>query len=167
MRARSEGAVTLGPDKDWSSPVIDHAYGTDPEGHDRTVLTEALDLLHSMTKQPLLAKQLGEAVPRDGDPLDAIATYCHPAGTCKMGPATDPNAVVDHRGEIHGIRGLHVADASIMPAITRGNINLPTAMIGARIAAALADVSPAVAVGAIATGASTGAPNTRSGKDRA
>jgi choline dehydrogenase len=167
MRARSEGTVTLGPDKDWRRPVIDHAYGTDPEGHDRTVLTEALDLLHRMTEQPVLAEQLGEPVLRDGDPLDAIATYCHPAGTCKMGPATDPSAVVDHRGEVHGIRGLHVADASVMPAITRGNINLPTAMIGSRIAAALAEVSPAAAVGAIAAGASTRVPNTRSGKDGA
>lgn len=150
MRALSEGTVTLGPDKDWSRPVIDHAYGTDPAGHDRQVLSEALDLLHRMTEQPVLADQLGTAVPREGDPLDAIATYCHPAGTCKMGPASDPAAVVDHRGEVHGIRGLHVADASIMPAITRGNINLPTAMIGARIAAALADVTPAAAVGSTA-----------------
>ena len=91
MRARSEGTVTLGPAKDWSRPVIDHAYGTDAEGHDRAVLTEALDLLREMTEQPVLARQLGEAVPREGDPLDAIATYCHPAGTCKMGPATDPD----------------------------------------------------------------------------
>lgn len=145
MRARSQGTVTLGPDLDWSRPVIDHAYGTDPEGHDVAVLGEALDLLHRMTEQPVLAAQLGTAVGRDTDPLDAIASYCHPAGTCKMGPATDPSAVVDHRGEVHGIRGLHVADASIMPAITRGNINLPTAMIGARIATMLAGVEPAIA----------------------
>ena len=44
---------------------------------------------------------------------------------------------------MHGVDGLYVADASIMPAITRGNINLPTAMIGARIAAGLLDSSPA------------------------
>ena len=163
MRARSEGTVTLGPDRNWSRPLIDHAYGTDPDGHDRGVLAEALDLLHSMTRQPVLAEQLGEPVARGGDPLDAITSYCHPAGTCKMGPATDPTAVVDHRGEVHGIHGLHVADASIMPVITRGNINLPTAMIGARIAAALAGVSPEVAVrspGALA-GAGTSTPTSR------
>lgn len=148
MRAVSEGTVRLGPDKDWSRPVIDHAYGTDPAGHDRQVLSEALDLLRRMTEEPVLAEQLGTSVARDGDPLDTIATYCHPAGTCKMGPASDASAVVDHRGEVHGVRGLHVADASIMPAITRGNINLPTAMIGARVAAILADVTPAAAVGA-------------------
>jgi len=107
-----------------------------------------------MTEQPVLAEQLGASVPRDAHPLDSIATYCHPAGTCKMGPVTDPAAVVDHRGEVHGMRGLHVADASIMPAITRGNINLPTAMIGARIAAFLADVTPAAATG-VRGGAST------------
>lgn len=147
MRARSEGTVTLGPDLDWSRPLIDHAYGTDPEGHDRAVLGEALGLLRRMTEQPVLAAELGEPVGRGVDPRDAIASYCHPAGTCKMGPTTDPGAVVDHRGEVHGVRGLHVADASIMPAITRGNINLPTAMIGARIAAALADVEPSAVAG--------------------
>jgi choline dehydrogenase len=162
MRARSEGTVTLGPDRDWSRPLIDHAYGTDPEGHDRAVLTEALDLLSSMAEQPVLAVQLGEAVSRGGDPLDTIASYCHPAGTCKMGPATDPTAVVDHRGEAHGVHGLHVADASIMPAITRGNINLPTAMIGARIAAALAGVAPATAVRSTAASAGAGTPTTES-----
>lgn len=144
MRARSEGTVRLGPDRDVSRPLIDHAYGTDPEGHDLAVLDEALGLLRRMTEQPVLAAELGEHVSRGVDPLDAIASYCHPAGTCKMGPASDPTAVVDHRGEVHGVRGLHVADASIMPAITRGNVNLPTAMIGARIAAALAGVAPAV-----------------------
>ena len=47
---------------------------------------------------------------------------------------------------VHGVRGLYVADASIMPAITRGNINLPTAMIGARIAAGLLGIEPAHAL---------------------
>ncbi len=140
MRARSEGTVTLGPDLDCTRPVIDHAYGSDPEGHDVAVLREALDLLRKLTQQPVLARHLGDAVDRGLDPLDDIASYCHPAGTCKMGPSSDPAAVVDHRGEVHGVQGLHVADASVMPAITRGNINLPTAMIGARIAAGLAGV---------------------------
>ncbi|MCM3781255.1 GMC family oxidoreductase [Microbacterium hydrocarbonoxydans] len=133
MRARSEGTVTLAPDLDVVNPVIDHRYGTDPDGHDRTVLGEALALLERMVEQPVLAEVLGPRV-GDSDPLDDIVNYCHPAGTCKMGPASDPLAVVDSTGRVRGVDGLYVADASIMPSITRGNINLPTAMIGANIA---------------------------------
>lgn len=133
MRARSEGTVTLGPDRDIVTPVIDHRYGSDPDGHDRTVLSEALALLDRMIVQPELAEILGSRV-GDADPLDDIVNYCHPAGTCKMGPASDPLAVVDASGRVHGLEGIFVADASVMPAITRGNINLPTAMIGANIA---------------------------------
>lgn len=134
MRSRSEGAVTLGPDLDITRPVIDHRYGTDPEGHDRAVLAEALDLLERLVAQPDLAAILGQRVPGARAPLDDIVNYCHPAGTCKMGPASDPLAVVDDDGKVHGVAGLYVADASIMPTITRGNPNLPTAMIGANIA---------------------------------
>ncbi|MEN0024335.1 MAG: GMC family oxidoreductase [Microbacterium sp.] len=133
MRARSEGTVTLGPDLDVVNPVIDHRYGSDPEGHDRTVLGEALALLDRMVAHPALAEILGERV-GDGDPLDDIVNYCHPVGSCKMGPREDATAVVDSSGQVHGAEGLYVADASIMPSITRGNINLPTAMIGANIA---------------------------------
>lgn len=141
MRARSEGKVTLNSDLDVQRPVIDHRYGTDE--YDRQVLSEALDLLHDITEQPALADVLGEFVPSNaGEPLDNIVNYCHPAGSCKMGPASDRSAVVDHRGQVHGVESLYIADASIMPSITRGNINLPTAMIGARVAAGLLDLDP-------------------------
>jgi len=52
------------------------------------------------------------------------------SGTCKMGPPTDPFAVVDPKLRVYGIQGLRVIDASIMPQITNGNINAPTIMIG-------------------------------------
>jgi choline dehydrogenase len=57
-------------------------------------------------------------------------TYHHQVGTCKMG--TDEHAVVDERLRVYGVDGLRVADASIMPAVTSGNTNAPSIMIGER-----------------------------------
>ncbi|WP_458316686.1 GMC family oxidoreductase [Mycolicibacterium brisbanense] len=146
MRAKSQGVVKIsGPDPD-AALHIDHRYATDPDGHDKVVLGEALELLRTMTADSELAAVLGRPANDDRDPLAHIASYCHPAGTCKMGPSRDPDAVVDGSGAVHGVDGLYVADASVMPDITRGNINLPTAMIGVRIAAGLLGMHPADAV---------------------
>jgi 5-(hydroxymethyl)furfural/furfural oxidase len=51
-----------------------------------------------------------------------------------MGPASDPTAVVDHRGKVHGLDGLYVADAAIMPFVTRANTNIPTVVVAEKIA---------------------------------
>jgi choline dehydrogenase len=147
MRARSEGRVTLAPAAGAGNAAtglaVDHRYLSDPDGHDRAVLTEALDLLRAITADARLAEILGRVAGHGADPLAVPASYCHPAGTCKLGPASDPGAVVGATGAVHGVDNLYVADASIMPSITRGNPNLPTAMIGARIAAGLLGLTPA------------------------
>jgi choline dehydrogenase len=65
---------------------------------------------------------------------EAAQTVWHPVGTCKMGPDSDPTAVVDPALHVYGVEGLRVADASIMPVIPRGNTNAPCIMIGERAA---------------------------------
>jgi len=67
-----------------------------------------------------------------------VTTTNHISGTCKLGPASDPLAVVSQTGEVHGIEGLRVADASIMPDCVRANTNATSMLIGERVAALLA-----------------------------
>jgi Choline dehydrogenase and related flavoproteins len=64
-----------------------------------------------------------------------VAGTFHVCGTCRMGKADDPDAVVDNSGRLRGVSGLRVVDASIMPAVPRGNTNIPTIMLAEKIAA--------------------------------
>ena len=80
----------------------------------------------------------GAAVQTDDEILQFCrengATIFHPSGTAKMGPASDPGAVVDGKLKVHGIQGLRVVDASIMPTLVSGNTNVPVVMIAERAA---------------------------------
>jgi len=62
-----------------------------------------------------------------------VSTSAHISCTCKMGPSSDPMAVVDQYGKVHGTEGLRVVDASIMPDCVRANINVTAMMIGERM----------------------------------
>jgi choline dehydrogenase len=66
--------------------------------------------------------------------LANVSTAHHLAGTCKMGPASDPMAVVDQYGCVHGLQGLRVVDASIMPDVVRANTNATIIMMAERLA---------------------------------
>ena len=66
--------------------------------------------------------------------LHHVTTTQHISGTCKMGPASDPLAVVDQHCRVHGLAGLRVADASVMPDVIRANTNATTIMIAERVA---------------------------------
>ena len=70
---------------------------------------------------------------------ERVSHLVHPVGTCKIGPADDPMAVVDSEGRVYGLPNLRVADAAIMPNIPRGNTNLTAIMIGERVADFIAD----------------------------
>ena len=67
----------------------------------------------------------------------SIVGVFHPAGTCRMGAADDPTAVTNGEGRVHGVAGLRVVDASVMPSLPRGNTNLPTIMIAEKISAGM------------------------------
>jgi choline dehydrogenase len=143
MKARSAGRVSLRNSSPDSLPLVDPRYLTDPDGHDEQVLHEAGELMTEITQVQDLAELLGEpGASTDRKLADRVVNYCHPVGTCKLGPPEDPTAVVGPDAAVHGIDRLYVADASLMPSITRGNVNLPTAAIAARVACLLLDIEP-------------------------
>ena len=120
---------------------IDSAYLSDSEGRDLTILWNGIELVRDYACQTPLSDLIGEEISPTVDyktaedvPSDNLHYY-HPVGTCKMGPESDPTAVVDTRGKAHGVDNLYVADASIMPVVPRANTNIPALVVGERIAA--------------------------------
>src|SRR5204862_6690945 len=109
---------------------------------DAEITVRAVRIARAIMTAPAMAPlQLSEMAPgaertTDDEILDwvkmAAETTYHPVGTCRMG--SDPMAVVDAKLRVHGIAGLRVADASIMPTLTSGNTNAPSIMIGEKAA---------------------------------
>ncbi|MEM7250825.1 MAG: FAD-dependent oxidoreductase [Pseudomonadota bacterium] len=136
VRAVSRGDVMAASNEPLTPPIIRPAYLTDEADID--VLYQGVKFARAIFDAPALAQvSLGEYAPGpDAQSKDEIREYTrqtggtihHPVGTCKMG--NDPNAVVDSRLRVHGIAGLRVIDASIMPTPITGNTNAPTIMIG-------------------------------------
>ena len=142
MRPESRGSLRLASSDPSAKPLIHMNYLADPR--DREVLRRGVRILRDIFRQPAFDPYRGAelspgpAIASDAE-LDAwIArtadTVHHPVGTCRMGLATDFGAVVDDRLRIHGVSGLRVADASVMPRITSGNTAAPSMLIGQRCA---------------------------------
>ena len=137
LRPASRGYVRITCPDPHSHPLIQPNYLATES--DRRIAIDSLKLTRKISAAPALAKyQPAEFLPgadKQSDEEMALAagnigtTIFHPVGTCKMGPATDADAVVDARLRVHGIARLRVVDASIMPSITSGNTNSPTIMI--------------------------------------
>jgi choline dehydrogenase len=144
LRPTSRGTVRIRDNDPATTPSIAPNYLATDE--DRRVAADAIRTTRRLMQQKALARYHPSEYlpgPSVGDDDAALAkaagdigtTIFHPVGTAKMGTVTDPMAVVDERLRFHGIAGLRVADASVMPTITSGNTNTPTAMIAEKAAA--------------------------------
>ena len=140
LNPTSRGRVFVRSKKPDDAPTIAPLYlSTDA---DRDVAAAGLRLTRRIVAQPALAKfrprevRPGVQFQTDAELAklagDIGTTIFHPVGTAKMGPSSDPMAVVDARLKVHGVEGLRVIDASVMPTITSGNTNSPTLMIAER-----------------------------------
>jgi choline dehydrogenase len=144
LQPTSRGTVRIRSAEPGEAPAIAPNYLSTAE--DRQVAADAIRTTRRLMRQQALARYHPQEFlpgPSVGDDDASLAkaagdigtTIFHPVGTAKMGTANDPMAVVDERLRFHGIAGLRVADASVMPTITSGNTNTPTAMIAEKAAA--------------------------------
>ncbi|MBL8360947.1 MAG: GMC family oxidoreductase N-terminal domain-containing protein [Rubrivivax sp.] len=141
LRPATRGRLELVSSDPAAKPVLRPEFLEDPR--DVRTLIHAMREARRIVAQPALRRLSGdELLPgravEDDAALeryirDKVATTYHPVGTCKMGPPSDPLAVVDPQLRVHGLDGLRVADASIMPNLIGGNTSAPSMMIGERV----------------------------------
>ena len=147
LNPTSRGTVRLRSAQSTDAPRIAPNYLSTAQ--DRQVAADALRVTRRIVSQQALAAHRPREVKpgvqyQTDEELSRLAgeigtTIFHPVGTAKMGPASDPQAVVDARLRVHGIAGLRIADASVMPTITSGNTAAPTLMIAERAAQWIAE----------------------------
>lgn len=134
LRPKSRGSVTLASANPLDAPLIDPAFLQDPDDVEK--LVEGYKLTKKLMDAPALAelfsKDMFTADVRSDDDIRQILrersdTVYHPVGSCKMG--LDDMAVVDPELRVHGMQGLRIVDASVIPSIIGGNTNAPTMMI--------------------------------------
>jgi choline dehydrogenase len=140
MRPKSLGQVTIRSADPAAAPSICFNYLSDPQDvRDlRTSVRLTREILAQSALEPYRGEELspGNGIQSDAD-IDAwvrrgVETCYHPVGTCRMG-LDSRSAVVDAECRVHGVAGLRVVDASIMPAIVSGNTNAPTIMIAEKM----------------------------------
>lgn len=142
MRSKSRGHIKLRSPDPAAPPLIRFKYMSHPD--DAMEMRAAVRLAREFYAQPAFEPFRGEelapgSMAISDEAIDAFVraraeSAYHPCGTCRMGSASDPLAVVDPQTRVIGVEGLHVVDASIMPQITNGNLNAPTIMIAEKAA---------------------------------
>lgn len=142
MRSKSRGTVRLRSADPSANPVIRFNYMSHPD--DWTEFRTCIRLTREIMAQPAMAAltsheiQPGNALQSDADLDNFIRDHAesayHPCGTARMGRTDDRSAVVDPEGRVIGVDGLRVADSSIFPQITNGNLNAPSIMVGEKMA---------------------------------
>jgi choline dehydrogenase len=142
MRSKSRGSVTLRSGDPTDAPVIRFNYMSHPDDWEdfRTSIRLTREIFAQEAFRPFLKAELqpGPQVRTDTELDDFLREHVesayHPCGTARMGRASDPMAVVDPECRVIGVEGLRVADSSIFPQVTNGNLNAPSIMTGEKAA---------------------------------